>query len=92
MKAIQIYDGNKYSDESHFKLAMDTFTDIRSILYNWVSTPFSVYLKYSVIKYQINSGGVTIINGRAYVKRDFRQFIIRYSPKSKIWNSFKEIK
>lgn len=93
MKAIQIYEGNKYSDESHSKTARDTFTEINSIIYNWLSTPFSTYFDSVYIIFEVTPGSIfRMSSGTQRVKYRFMKLAIPKIDKSKVWNSFKEIK
>jgi hypothetical protein len=93
VKAIQIYDGNKYSDESHSKTAMDTFTDIRSILYKWKVSKSSAYIDPAYIIFEVAPGAIfRLVKVPQKVKYKFMKLAIPKIDKSKIWNSFKEIK
>lgn len=84
MKSIIIYDENKYTDEHHSKTALDALIIPRSVMYNWMGTPFSEYLKAVIIKYQTVPGTVTSINGRVSLKGDYMQFNI-YPLMTNVW-------
>lgn len=93
MKAIQVYDYNKYSDESHSKMARDTLIEINSILYNWLSTPFSTYFESVYIIFEVTPGALfRLVKVPQKVKFSFMKLAIPKIDKSKVWNSFKEIK
>ncbi|CCE26384.1 g361 [Yersinia phage phiR1-37] len=86
MKSINIYDENKYNDEPHSKTASDTLVIPKSIIYDWVATPFSEYTKGILVTYQTIPGTTTARNGRVYSKGDFMQFNI-YPFIEGVWDS-----
>ena len=86
MKAIDIYDENKYNDEPHAKTARDTLTAANLVLYDWMETPFSEYNRGVMIKYQTIQGTITSKNGRVYLKGDVMQFNI-YPFIEGVWDS-----
>lgn len=86
MKSINIYDENKYTDEPHLKTASDTLVIPKSIIYDWVATPFSEYTRGILIKYQTIPGTITTSNGRVHLKGDVMQFNI-YPFIEGVWDS-----
>ena len=76
MKSIIIYDENKYTDEHHSETALDALIIPRTVMYNWMGTPFSEYSKAVIIKYQTVPGTITSSNGIVNLKGDFMQFNI----------------